>query len=83
MLLTNKETVKLGDFGLSRKMDESDSYYVASKGPSRNSFISFFLNYQMLLYVHSTRIRKITYKMDEEFVLLSLIKIKYYSEIFV
>lgn len=32
LLLTNKETVKLGDFGLSRKMDESDSYYVASKG---------------------------------------------------
>ena len=41
--MTNKETVKLGDFGLSRKMDESDSYYVASKGQSRNSFISFFL----------------------------------------
>jgi len=32
LLLTNRETVKLGDFGLSRKMDETDSYYVASKG---------------------------------------------------
>lgn len=32
LLLTNEHTVKLGDFGLSRKIKETDTYYVATTG---------------------------------------------------